>query len=115
VGIESLIEPTAGADEVQVTLLVMFCVLPSAYVPVAVNEVAVVAAIDMLGGLTAIDVKGGGTVKTVVPLMAPDVALMVVVPKATLVARPPALMVALAGVEELQVTEPVRSWVGPLE
>jgi hypothetical protein len=30
VGIVSLIEATVGADDVQVTLLVMFCVLPSA-------------------------------------------------------------------------------------
>jgi hypothetical protein len=30
VGIVSLIEATVGAEEVQVTLLVMFCVLPSA-------------------------------------------------------------------------------------
>jgi hypothetical protein len=71
--------------------------------------VAVVAAIDMLGGFTAMDVKGGSTVKTVVPLTAPDVALMVVVPKCTPVANPPALILAFAGVEELQVTEAVRS------
>jgi hypothetical protein len=115
VGIVLLIEATVGEDEVQFTVLVMFCVLPSAKVPVAVNEVAVVAAIDMLGGFTAIDVKGGGTVKVVVPLMLPDAALMVVVPKATPVANPPALMLAVAGVVELQVTELVKSWDGPLE
>jgi hypothetical protein len=63
----------------------------------------------MLGGPTVIDVKGGGTVKTVVPLTPPDVALMVVVPKATPIADPPALMVALVVSKELQITELVRS------
>jgi hypothetical protein len=109
VGIVSLMEATVGEDEVQFTVLVMFCVLPSAKVPVAVKEVAVVAAMDMLGGFTAIDVRGGSTVKVVVPLILPDAAVTVVVPQATLIANPPALMVAVAGVFELQVTELVKS------
>jgi hypothetical protein len=115
VGFVSLIEATVGADEVQVTLLVMFCVLPSAYVPVAVKEVAVVAAICTLGGVTAIEVSCGGTATVVDPLTLPDVALIMVVPKCTPVASPPALTLAFAEVEELQVTELVKSCVGPLE
>lgn len=54
---------------------------------------------------------GPGTVNTVDPLMVPDVAVIVVVPCAAAVARPPALTVAVAVVEELQVTELVRSLV----
>src|SRR6185369_11757426 len=58
---------------------------------------------------------GGKTVRTVEPEMAPDVAMMVVVPAARAVALPfvPAalLMVALVASEELQVTAVVRSCV----
>jgi len=74
-----------------------------------------VGAIEMLGGFTAIDVKGAGIVAVVVPLMPFDAAVIVVVPKCTPVANPPVLMLALAGVEEVQVAELVRSLVGPLE
>jgi hypothetical protein len=48
------------------------------------------------------------TVKTVEPESAPDVALIVEEPTATAVANPPAVIVAVAGVAELQVTLPVR-------
>jgi len=82
---------------------------------VAVKEVAVVAAICMLGGVTAIDVKGAGIVTVVVPLMPLDAAVIVVMPKCTPVASPPAVMLALAGVEEVQVTELVRFLVVLLE
>ena len=57
--------------------------------------------------------------KLVDPTMPFKVAEMVVAPTAAVVARPwvPAalLMVAVAGVEELQVTKFVRFWVEPLE
>ena len=48
------------------------------------------------------------TVRTVDPTIAPEVALMVLVPTATAVANPPELMVAVAVVPDAQVTEAVR-------
>jgi len=51
------------------------------------------------------------TVRVAVPEMDPEVAVRVVVPAATAVARPPVEMVAAEVVEELQVTEEVRSLV----
>ena len=65
----TLAEPTAFAvarplvlsvtavvfEEVHVTELVRFCVLPSVKVPVAVNWSVIPLAIDVLGALTAID------------------------------------------------------------
>jgi hypothetical protein len=115
VGNTPLINATADEDDVHVTLLVRFCVAPSAYVPVAVNDVFVVAAIWTFAGATVIIVKGAGTVTKADPLIVPEVAVIVVVPNFTAVANPPALMVAVAGVEELHVTELVKSCVGPLE
>jgi hypothetical protein len=61
-------------------------------------------------------ITGGGaavTVSVVVPLIAPSVAVMVVDPAATAVARPAALMVAVAVEELAQVTEAVRFCVDP--
>jgi hypothetical protein len=53
------------------------------------------------------------------PEMPPEVAVMVVVPAETAVARPlvpwESLMVAAAGFDELQETEVVKSWVELLE
>ena len=65
----------------------------------------------MLGfaGVTAMDVNVAGvTVKSVEPLMLPEVALIVLVPAAKAVASPPAVMVAVAGVPDAHVTEAVR-------
>lgn len=45
------------ADEFQVTLLVRFCVLPSLYVPVAVNCCVVPLAREGFAGVTAIDTR----------------------------------------------------------
>lgn len=51
------------------------------------------------------------TFRLVEPVTAPRVAVMVVLPVATLLARPWPLMVAAAGVDELQMTEVVTSCV----
>jgi hypothetical protein len=117
VGTVSLIVATAVADELQVTLPVTFFMLPSSKVPVAIKEVAVVAAIETVGGVTEIEVKAGATVKVVDPLMPPDaaVAVMVVVPPALPVASPLASMLAATTLEELQTTELVKSLVVPPE
>lgn len=58
---------------------------------------------------------GGGaavvTVRVVLPLVAPETALMVVVPALTAVANPVELIVAAAAFDEDQVAVFVRSWV----
>jgi hypothetical protein len=107
---------TVALEELQVTRLVTFCVLPSVKVPVAVNCCVVPAAIDGLGGLRATDLRVAGlTVKGAVPLteLAGSVAVMVAVPVAVPVANPwlPAtLLTAATGVlEELQLTKLVRT------
>jgi hypothetical protein len=82
---------------------------------VAVNAVVVVAAMDTVDGLIRIEVKtGASTVKVVDPVIPPDEALIVVGPADTLVASPPALMVA-AEAEELQLTELVKFLEVPSE
>jgi hypothetical protein len=52
---DALIVAVPRTDELQVTLFVMFCVLLSVYVPVAVYWSVVPAAMDELAGVTAID------------------------------------------------------------
>src|SRR4051812_44397042 len=65
-----------------------------------------------LSGVTAIESKAAGvTVSVVEPETAPRVAPIEDDPVATAVARPPAVMVAAAGVADTQVTWPVRSSV----
>jgi hypothetical protein len=65
-----------------------------------------------LAGVTLIDTSAAvATVRVVEPVIDPDVALMVVVPCATVVARPPVLIVAMLMAEEPHVTDPVRSLV----
>lgn len=63
-------------------------------------------------GVTEMDVTASDA-RVVEPEMAPEVAVMVVVPAETAVARPlvpwESLMVAAAGFDELQETEVVKS------
>ena len=69
------------------------------------NCLAVPSAIDGAAGVTAIDTRAGTvTVSVVDPLTLPDAAAIVVVPWPTLVASPPLLIVAVAGVFEDHVT-----------
>jgi hypothetical protein len=104
-----LMVAVAVVPDPQVTDAVRFCVLLSLYVPVAVNCCVSPLAIDGLAGVTAIDWSAADvTVRTVDPTIAPEVALMVLVPTATAVANPPELMVAVAVVPDAQVTEAVR-------
>ena len=56
------------------------------------------------------------TVSVAVPVMLPDAAEMTVLPTVTAVALPvAALIVAVAGVPDVQVQELVRTWVEPSE
>ena len=88
-------------------------VLPSAYVPMAVNDWVKPTATNGAGGLTAIDTSGLLTVRLAVPEMLPEVAMMVeVAPGVTPVAKPPAVIVAPT--DALHVTLEVMSCGGPL-
>jgi hypothetical protein len=74
------------------------------------------AGTDGLAGVTAIETKVGAvTVRSVDPLIVPEVAVIVVVPTAMAVAKPIELMVATFVAEEVQATELVRLAVVPLE
>ena len=81
--------------------------------PVAVYCWVLPRGMEAAAGVTAIDTNDGLTVRVVDPEIDPEVALIVVVPLATALARPidPAtlLMVATVVFVELQVTDWVRS------
>jgi len=82
---------------------------PSDNVPVAVNCSVVPFAIEGFAGVTAIDTSVAAvTVRVVEPLMPPDVASILLVPAATAVANPPAVIVATLVVTELHVASPVK-------
>jgi len=103
--------------EFQVAVLVRLAVVPSEYVPVAVN--CCVAPVKMVGfaGVTAIDVNvfGACTVKTVPPFTLPTAAEMVLVPADSADARPVAFTLAADGFEELHVATDVKLDVPPFE
>lgn len=104
----------APTEALQLTLEVMFCVLPSAYFPVAVNCCVPLGATVIVAGVTVIDTSGAGfTVNTVLPVMVPEVEVMVVVPAVTPVASPVVLTVATAGLLETQLAVDVRTLVLP--
>src|SRR6266700_3997680 len=111
-----LIVATAAPDELQVTWVVRSCVVLSLKVPVAVNCRVVPFAMLGFVGVTAIEVRVAAvTVSVVLPETPPKVAVIVVIPAATDVAKPcepPALLiVAIVLLDELQATWVVRSCV----
>ena len=70
------------------------------------------AAVDGFTGVTSMVTSVAGvTVSVVDPDMPPDVAVIVVEPAATEIANPILLIVATAGMAELQVAAVVRSCV----
>jgi len=84
------------ATALHVTELVRFCVEPSLKVPVAVNCSVTPIGTEGLGGVTAMEESAPAmTVSVVEPLMPPgDVAVMLEVPVALVVASPPGTIVA---------------------
>src|SRR5215469_12179869 len=101
-------------DEVQNVELVTSCVVPFRNPPTAENGVVAPCRTDVVAGLTVSETMPfGATLSWAVEVRVPDVAVMVVVPAVTPVARPwlptALLMVATAVFEELQVTRPVTS------
>ena len=90
--------------------------LPSEYVPVAVNCCLVPLAIDGFAGATAIDTRVAvPTVNGVLPVTLVVVAVISDVLRPTPVASPPAVMVATVVFEEAQVTDVVKFFVVPSE
>jgi hypothetical protein len=70
---------------------------------------------DAVAGVTESVVKTAAvTVNRAEPVIAPDLALIVVDPWARLVANPPLLTFATEVVEEFHPTELVRFWLLPL-
>jgi spore maturation protein SpmB len=117
--------PTDIFDELQVTCLVISWLVPSEYVPMAVNCWLNPTGILGLTGATAMEDKVAGvTVKVVLPMILPkvptpkpaeEVAAMVTVPAARPVARPVLFTVPTDIFDELQVTCVVISWLVPSE
>src|SRR5277367_5968144 len=104
----------AVLPEDHVTLDVRFWVEPSLNVPVAVNCCVAPLVIEGFAGVTAIDCNVAAvTVRTVEPLIAPDVALIVEVPTPAPLASPAALIVAMVVVPDDHVTLDVRFCVVP--
>src|SRR4029077_16391883 len=88
--------------------------LPSVKVPVATNCWLALRLIDELEGVTVNDCKTAEvTVREVDALSEPREALIVVGPAVTPCAIPELVIVAVPGLEELQLAELVRFWVLP--
>ena len=83
-------------------------------VPVAVNCWEVPMAMLELAGVTAMDTSVT-TVRVVVPVRVPNVAVIVVEPTEKEVANPVLLIVAMFEFDEVQTTEAVRSLEEPSE
>jgi hypothetical protein len=111
-----LIVATVGVEEFHVAVAFTFCVLPSEYVPVAVNCCVPPTAMDALAGVTAMLIRLGApvTVNSAVPVMEPEVAVIVDAPTAAPVANPPVVIIAVVVVPELHVTLEVIFCVLPL-
>src|SRR5437879_1249444 len=100
----ALMLAAAEFDDVQITVVVMSCVLLSLKVPVAVNCLVVPTAMVESAGVTAIDTRVAAvTVTDAVPLTDPEVAVMVAVPVPVLLANPVESMLATEVEDEDQV------------
>lgn len=109
----------AGFVEAQVTDVVKICVLPSVKVPVAINcwVFPLEKETTADAGDTAIDTSVAGVTVSVALLeVFPErLAVIVVVPCATDVARPELLMLAMPVLDECHVTNDVMSGLLPSE
>jgi len=105
-------EAMFGFDDFQVSPARLPPVLPSLNVPVALNLIEVRTAILGFGGVMLMPTRWAvDTVRSVEPLTVPKAAAIVVLPVARLVATPVLAIVAAAGFEELQTTDPEMSCV----
>jgi len=106
------IEARFGFDDFHDSPERFVLVLLSLKVPVAVNLIDVPFSILGFTGLIAIETNFVvETVSVVDPLTVPDTALIVVLPAATLLTMPCALMPATAAEDEVQSTDALMSWV----
>ena len=102
--------------EVQVTSVVISWLVPSEYVPAAINCWATPTGVLGLAGIKAMEDRVAEvTVRAVLPEILPEVAVMVAVPAETHVARPLLLIVATDVFDEVQVTCMLTSWLVPSE
>jgi len=109
---------TPGVEELQVTMPLMFCVVLSSKVPVAVNCCKVARLIVEFAGVMAIETRFALlTFNCAEPAIAPDVAVIVAVPGINPVASPckPGELFTLAMLlsDELQLTCDVKFWWVP--
>jgi hypothetical protein len=105
-----LIDATDGLEDCQVTCVVISWLVPSEYVPEAVNCSASPTGMLGLAGVTAMeDSVAEVTVRVVFPPKSPVMALMVAVPGVIAVARPLGVTVTTDGLVELQATCVVMS------
>lgn len=105
-------EAMFGFDDFQASPARLPPVLPSLNVPVALNLIEVRTAILGFGGVMLMPTRWAvDTVRSVEPLTVPKAAAIVVLPVARLVATPVLAIVAAAGFEELQTTDPEMSCV----
>jgi hypothetical protein len=97
-------------EEFHAARVVRFCVLLSLYVPVAVNCCVCPFEIEGLEGVTAMDCRVAAvTVSTSAGEVTPlRLAVMLVVPAAKPVAKPPGVMVAVTVLDEVQAAWLVR-------
>ena len=101
---------TPGADDVQLTRPVTFCVLPSVKVAKALNCCVVPSGIAALAGVMVRATRAGAlTVRAAEPLIGPDVALMLTLPCELLLTKPPGATLATAAEEETHVADAVMS------
>jgi hypothetical protein len=114
-----VIVSTLEFEEVQVTFPVTSFVVPSEYVPAALNCFFSPSAIVALPGITLIELRRELPTASVVVLeIAAELALIVELPGTRALASPgvpETLMVATAGLDEVQVTVAVISRVLPSE
>jgi hypothetical protein len=107
---------TAVLDVLQVTRVVTLWVVPSEYMPEAVNCILFPPGTLGLAGVSDMEDRVAEfTLKVALPEMLREVAVMVEVPDETAVPSPLASTVATDGLEEVQVTCVVMSLVVPSE
>ena len=105
----AVIVATVGVPDDQVTLVEIFCVVPSLNIPVATNCWLKPLAREGFAGVTAMVSRIAElTVRFVEPTVFPEVAVIVVVPACSALASPAALMVAVVALEEAHVAVVVR-------
>ncbi len=110
------ITATIVLDELQLACVVISCVVPSEKVPVAVNcWVAPPSTLGSAGVIAMEDRVAEVTVRVVLPETVPEVAVIVVVPAVTAVARPLLSITATIVLDELQLACVVISCVVPSE